>query len=248
MMKLTIIQIDQTPHHMRSDFHRYEPQFANLFAAVDSGFEFEICHILDGEAVPDPGKLEAIIITGSKCGVYDNPVWIEPLRAFIRASFAARTPMLGVCFGHQIIADALGGDVRKSEKGWGLGRQEYDLVSPPGFMDALPDRVALPASHQDQVIVPPSSARTFLTSPFCEHAGLIYDTGRIVTLQAHPEFDLPYARGLVEERRGDPLSDTQVASILASLDRPMDSFAMARALGRYFEGVVAAMALTPEDA
>jgi GMP synthase-like glutamine amidotransferase len=243
-MKLTIIQIDETPAIMRAAFQRYMPQFPDLFNAVDAGFSFERIDILDGDMLPDPVNLEAIIITGSKFGVYENPVWIEPLRAFIRATYAAKTPMLGICFGHQIIADALGGDVRKSQKGWGLGRQVYDVVSAPDYMSDMPQTIALPASHQDQVIRPPASARTFVSSDFCQHAGLIYDTGRIVTLQPHPEFSLPYARGLVEKRRSDPLSDEDTDRISATLERPMDSFAMAKALVRYFEGVVVGEAET----
>ena len=87
-------------------------------------------------------------ITGSAAGVYDDFPWLDPLRDFIRRAYAAKTPMLGICFGHQIMADALGGDVRKSEKGWGIGRHVYDVDAAPG----VPRRPASASS--------PSPART----------------------------------------------------------------------------------------
>ncbi len=83
------------------------------------GFTYEVITAYGPQSLPDPARLEGVLITGSAAGVYDDLPWLEPLRAFIRATYAARTPMLGICFGHQIMADALGGDVRKVGKGVG---------------------------------------------------------------------------------------------------------------------------------
>lgn len=220
-MQIDIIQIDTSPPPTRDRFVRYEPQFERFFGGLDDRLSFRYHYILDGDAFPDPATLDAIMITGSAIGVYDHTDWIDPLREFIRTAFEARTPMLGVCFGHQIIADALGGDVRKSAKGWGLGRQHYHVLDRSGDFADLPEQIALPASHQDQVITPPDGATTWLGSDFCPHAGLIYDTGRVVSLQPHPEWDRAYTGALVELRRGDPLSDADVEAHLDALDQPM---------------------------
>ena len=133
-MKLTIIQAGDVPPTLRGQFGPYPAMYSRMFDEAGVGFEYEAVPIYDGAAFPDPAKLEAIVITGSAAGVYDDFAWLDPLRAFIRGAYAANTPMLGICFGHQIMADALGGDVRKSEKGWGLGRHVYGVGNRPEFV------------------------------------------------------------------------------------------------------------------
>jgi GMP synthase-like glutamine amidotransferase len=110
----------------------------------------------DGQALPDPTKIEAILITGSAAGVYDEFDWIAPLEDFVRATYAGKTPMVGVCFGHQLIAQALGGKARKSNKGWGIGWHVYRVAPGNGVIKG--ERIALACSHQDQVIEPPADA------------------------------------------------------------------------------------------
>jgi len=105
-----------------------------MFDEAGAGFAYDSVPIYDGAAFPNPAGLDAIVITGSSAGVYEDHAWLPPLRAFIQGAYAAHTPMLGICFGHQIMADALGGDVRKSEKGWGLGRHTYGVKNKPGFL------------------------------------------------------------------------------------------------------------------
>ena len=122
--------------------------------------------------------------------------WIAPLEDFVRAAHGAEVPMVGVCFGHQLIAQALGGVARKSEKGWGLGRHVYDVAPGNGIVDGA--RIALAASHQDQVITPPPGAKTILSSDFTEHAGLLYAGGTTMSVQPHPEFSAGYALACCE--------------------------------------------------
>jgi GMP synthase-like glutamine amidotransferase len=216
-MKLTIIQTGDIPVALRERFPAYPPMFRRMFEEAGVSFDYETVRIFDGEPFPDPAALDGIIVTGSAAGAYDNHlVWMEPLRVFIRGAYAARTPMFGVCFGHQIMADALGGDVRKSEKGWGLGRHTYGVRQRPPFLAASPGALAVACSHQDQVIVPPAEAEVFLGSDFTPNAGLIYRNGAAISLQPHPEFDDGYTIALAEMRRGkvpDELVDTAVASV-----------------------------------
>ena len=129
-MKLTLIQPTDVPEPLRRGSAPTRP--CSSACLPSEGFAFETVRLSDGEPLPDPARLDAMLITGSSAGVYDTHLaWMEPLRQFIRGAYAAATPMVGICFGHQIMADALGGDVRKSEKGWGLGRHVYSLVIPP---------------------------------------------------------------------------------------------------------------------
>ena len=220
-MKLTLIQPTDVPDPLRERFGPYHRMAERMFAG--EGFAFEVVKLSEGQPLPDPAALDATLILGSRAGVYDTEYeWMEPLRAFIRGAYAARTPMIGICFGHQIIADALGGEVRRSDRGWGLGRHVYGVKTrPPHIGGTLPE-FAIACSHQDQVITPPAEAETFLASDFTPHAGLAYRNGAAMSLQPHPEFEDDYTIALAELRRGKA-PDAVVEAALASISRASDS-------------------------
>jgi GMP synthase-like glutamine amidotransferase len=232
-MKLTIIQTGEVPEPLRSRFGPYEAMFHRMFDATGHGFAYETVRASAGEPLPDPRGLEGIVLTGSPAGVYDDLPWLEPLRGFVRGAYASRTRMVGICFGHQIMADALGGDVRKSEKGWGLGRHSYGVRKRPRFMDAAPVVLAVSCSHQDQVITPPQDAEVILGSEFTPNAGLAYANGAALSFQPHPEFDDDYTLALAELRRGR-VPDAVVDSAIASVATPSDSRAVAGYIGAFF--------------
>ena len=174
--------------------------------------------------------------TASAAGVYDTHYpWLDPLRAFIRGAYAAGTPMLGVCFGHQIMADALGGDVRKSEAGWGLGRHTYTVKARPDFMRAAPVALAVACSHQDQIITPPADADVILASDFTPNAGLAYRNGAALSFQPHPEFLDDYTIALAELRRGKA-PDNVVETAISSIATPSHSADVAGYIGQFFKG------------
>lgn len=237
-MRVTIIETGRAPGRLSEDYPRYPGMFAALLANADPAMRFDTVALVDGEALPDPAQCEAVLITGSPAGVYDQTPWMDPLRAFVREAFAARTPTIGVCFGHQIIADAMGGDVRKSEKGWGVGRHVYDVLGARDWMTGAGKTVALSVSHQDQVITPPQGAVTLARSAHTEHAMLVYDTpafhgAPVMSLQGHPEFSDAFVSALYSARRGKSLSDAQVDGALASLNSPVDSGLVGQWMARF---------------
>ena len=234
-MKLTIIQTGEVPASLRERFGPYRKMFEAMFDGTGQGFSYDMVAVSAGEPFPDPGALEGIVITGSAAGVYDDYPWLDPLRAFIRDAYGRRTPMLGVCFGHQIMADALGGEVRKSEKGWGLGRHSYSVSKRPDFMRDAPGMLAVACSHQDQVITPPTTAEVFLSSDFTPNAGLAYRNGAALSFQPHPEFADDYTIALAELRRGKA-PDTVVETALASVAKPSNSGDVAGYIGQFFRG------------
>jgi len=222
-MKLTILQTGEVPAPIRDRFAPYPQMFSKMFDQAGHAFDYETVAVYDNAPLPDAASLDAVLITGSAAGVYEDHAWLPPLRAFIRAAYAANTPMLGICFGHQVMADALGGDVRKSEKGWGLGRHTYAVKARPGFLATDLPALSVACSHQDQVIVPPAEAEVFLGSDFTPNAGLAYRNGRAVSLQPHPEFADDYALALAELRRGrapDAVVDTAVSSFATPSHSP----------------------------
>jgi GMP synthase-like glutamine amidotransferase len=234
-MKLTLIQPTDVPGPLRDRFGAYHLMFERMFAG--QGFAFETIKLSEGQPLPDPAALDATLIMGSAAGVYDTHYeWMEPLRAFIRSAYAARTPMVGICFGHQIMADALGGDVRKSEKGWGLGRHVYAVKTRPASIGGDLPEFAIACSHQDQVIVPPAEAETFLASDFTPNAGLAYRSGAAISLQPHPEFEDDYTLALAELRRGKA-PDGLIETALASISRKSDSPEIAGYLGQFIRSV-----------
>jgi GMP synthase-like glutamine amidotransferase len=230
MPRVTIIETGLVgPQHLER--HGTYPQmFERMIRAKNPSIEFDVISIPNGQALPDPDKTEAILITGSAAGVYDALDWIAPLEDFVRAAHASNIPMVGVCFGHQLIAQALGGVVRKSEKGWGIGRHVYEVAPDNGVVQGK--RIAIACSHQDQVIAPPADARTILFSDFTPHAGLIYRNGATLSVQPHPEFDLGYAYACCELREGRA-PESVVRTAKASLAEPLDSARLGAAIARF---------------
>ncbi len=234
-MKLTIIQVGQTPESMQKYFDRFPPQFQQLLSANGEDFIFETANIFIGEEFPQIDNLEGIIITGSAYGVYDDIGWIEPLRNFVRNIYDRQIPMLGICFGHQIMADALGGKVEKSIKGWGVGRHIYEVKKNLDFFVGMGDKIALAASHQDQVVKKPEEAEIFLSSDFTPYAGLFYKNGAAISLQPHPEFDAEYSKALIDELSEDDLDREKAKKARLSLNEPLDNLQIGAALARFFK-------------
>lgn len=222
-MLITILETGRAPGALSDAYPHYPDMFAALLSEADESLRFRTVALVDGATLPDPATCEGVVITGSPAGVYDVTPWMDPLRDFVRGVFAAKTPMVGVCFGHQIIADAMGGDVRKSEKGWGVGRHVYDVLTAPVWMSGAGPTVSLSVSHQDQVITPPQSAMTLARSAHTDHAMLAYEDAPVMSLQGHPEFSDEFVAALWSARRGKTLSDAQVDGAIASLSQSQDN-------------------------
>ncbi len=238
-MKLTIIETGLVPAPIRADWPDYPAMFAALLAPAAPDMTFETVSIPRGDALPDPASLQAFLLTGSPAGVYDPEPWMPGLMDFIRWAAAAGTPGVGICFGHQAMAQAMGGLVTKAPQGWGLGRHSYQLSSLPGWMQGGSDTLSLAVSHQDQVITPPVGARTIAHSEFTPHAGLMYETAPFLSLQAHPEFSATYALALHRSRLGRPLTEEQVERAALTLSQPLDSERVARWIAAHFGQIVA---------
>jgi GMP synthase-like glutamine amidotransferase len=232
-MKLTILQTGAVPEHLQPEHGDYPAMFRRMFDSTGIQFDYDDVNVLGGDPLPDPATLDGIVITGSPAGVYEDHFWLPPLREFIREAYRVGTPMVGICFGHQVIADALGGVVTKSDRGWGLGRHNYQVGQGPEFLQQLADKVAVACSHQDQVIVPPDEAQVILSSEFAPNAGLYYRNGKALSFQPHPEFDDTYATALVEMRRGRA-TDEVVETALGSMATPSDSQKLRHAIAEFF--------------
>lgn len=218
MTRIAILRTGGPPPALAERHGDYPAMFRDL---LGDGFETETFDVRAGDW-PDPEAFDAAIITGSAAGVYETDPWIADLLDWIRSA-KGRTKLVGICFGHQAMAQALGGRVEKSDKGWGVGLHRYDVVSDEPWMDPRAATVAIPVSHQDQVVEAPAGARVILRSDFTPFAGLAWGDDAI-SLQGHPEFTPAYATDLTAGRRdriGPELVDRAVDSLKAPNDRAL---------------------------
>lgn len=160
------------------------------------GFDYEGYGVAQGELPDSPEACDAYLITGSPKGVYDSDGWIAALSEFIRESYRAGTQLVGICFGHQILAHALGGRAEKSEKGWGIGLKSIAIEKSRDWMVGAPDRCSLYFVHQDQVIDLPPGAELLGGSPFCPNAFYTI-ADRVLSIQGHPELTAEIMRDVL---------------------------------------------------
>lgn len=216
-MRIGILEAGSPPDRLGGRFPSYADMTARLLGDDHAYRVFDV----RARHLPDPGACEAYAITGSAAGVYDPLPWIADLRAFLRA-VPATTKLVGICFGHQIMAEAFGGRAAKAPGGWGLGLHAYDMIARADFMDDRA-RIAVPASHQDQVLEKPPGARVLARSAFTSFALLDYTDRAAFSCQCHPEFEPAFARALTDGHRAGVDDPGRVGEALASLDAPHDS-------------------------
>jgi GMP synthase (glutamine-hydrolysing) len=222
-MRIGILQTGAAPDQLLGELGDYPDLFVRMLGG--HGFTFQTWRVLDGVFPDDVTECEGWLITGSKHGVYEDHAWIPPLEAFIRAAYGAHVPMVGICFGHQIIAQAMGGRVEKYAGGWAVGAMEYDFEG---------RRVVLNAWHQDQVVARPEAAAVVGANDFCANAALLYDD-RMFTVQAHPEFRAEFVDGLMRVRGKGVVPDPLLAVAQERLGMPLDESAVAGQIAEFFK-------------
>ncbi len=221
-MKIGILMTGHPPENMMEG-GRYDQYFARLLDGND--FTFKGYAVVDNEFPASVDEADGWLITGSRHGAYEDHDWIPPLEEFIRTAWAAKKPMIGVCFGHQIIAKAMGGKVEKFAGGWSVGRTEYKMGD---------RKVAINAWHQDQVVQRPEGTEVIASTDFCENAGLLYgDT--FWTIQPHPEYDSDFIEGLIRTRGKGVVPEALMSTALGQLDKPTDRHEIAKEMAAFFK-------------
>lgn len=222
-MHLGILQTGHVPDEVAAKRGPYGTLFHDLFA--HRGFTQTLWSVVDGDFPPSPEAADAWLVTGSKHGAYEDHPWIPPLEDLIRAIRDAEIPLVGSCFGHQIIAKALGGHVEKFDGGWSVGATQYSVGGRP---------LTLNAWHQDQVTALPEGATVHGSSDFCANA-IIAIGPRILTVQPHPEFPGDVIEQLIDIR-GHAVDPDRVARAKETLDADTDARLIADWLADVLEG------------
>jgi GMP synthase-like glutamine amidotransferase len=221
-MHIGILKTDAVRPEWVDEFGEYPDMFERLVLAADPSATFSVWDV-EKCVYPsdsDVDTVDGFIITGSKSSAYDDKEWIRNLERLVQELHAKRKKMVGICFGHQVIARALGGTVAKSDKGWGVGVNVYNVSELPAQGD---DEVRsggsgvlkLVASHQDQVTVLPPGARPVVSNDHCENAGFVIGD-HVLTLQGHPEFSAEYSEAIMAFRH-DMIGAERVSQGRASL-------------------------------
>ncbi|CAM3423756.1 glutamine amidotransferase-related protein [Halomonas lysinitropha] len=225
-MVIGLLQCDDVAPELRGTHGNYPEMFEALFHRVDPTLQFRVWRCLDGEIPEDVEAVDAWLTTGAKFGVNDDLPWIAELEAFVRELWAAGKPLVGICFGHQLIAKALGGEVAKSRKGWGVGLSFNRVTERADWMAPWQPKLDLVVSHQDQVERLPEGARVLGGSAFCP-SYLMQLGEHFLGIQGHPEFTSAYSRDLMA-LRADLIGDHRVREGVSSLSAPADDILIVR--------------------
>ncbi|STX37818.1 glutamine amidotransferase-related protein [Legionella feeleii] len=198
-MNLGLLQCDEVQEKFAPVHGRYPDMFARLLKKADPSLEFVVYDVRQGELPITIDTCDAYLITGSRHGVNDDLPWIRVLEDFVLQLNNAAKKVIGICFGHQLIAKALGGEVIKSPKSWGVGMSQNKMTQQKPWMIPQRDNFKLLVSHQDQVVTLPLNAEILAGSDFCPFYMLQFGDN-LFTIQGHPEFTKAYSQALIEDR------------------------------------------------
>lgn len=217
-MKLGILKTGRPPSSAIPQFGTYPDMFKRLLG--EDAYDYSVFAVDEGELPASVTACDAYLVTGASAGVYDPLPWIAEAEDFLRAA-KGQAALVGICFGHQLMAQAFGGKVIKSPNGWGLGEQEYRVLKREPWMDDAPS-FRLPGSHQDQVVELPPGAEVVAANDFTPMGALAWRDQPAISIQLHPEFEPAYASALIENRRGSRYTDEEADRAIASYGKPDD--------------------------
>ena len=198
-MRIGILQCDATNENFRDEHGDIPGMFISLFQSIDPELQFTVFDMRLEQYPQTPQECEAYLITGSRFSVYDDEVWIRKLEKFVVELHRKKHPLLGICFGHQMVARALGGKVEKASQGWGAGVQSFYITATKSWLYPALENFSLLVFYQDQVTQLPEGAELLAENDFCPIASFQIED-HILTFQGHPELKKTYIKELLELR------------------------------------------------
>lgn len=228
-LRICILENDDLDPPMSQRYTRVATMFERLFAQAGFRGHIDTFSARHGQYPDRFDAYDAVLLTGSRADSFSDEPWVVTLRERVSHLLQSQQKLLGVCFGHQLIAHCLGAPVRRAPQGWRAGRQVYDWLGAPEQVGAAVGKVAqvgLLASHQDQVLALPAGATLLATHTDCPVAS--YALGdQVFCIQPHPEFTPEMSAFLLEKRRA-LLGESFYQSAMGSLALPHDGLVLAR--------------------
>lgn len=222
-MLIGLLEAEILPPKVVAEFGSYGKMFETLLLSSRPDWSFRYYATENGELPRSMNECDAYIITGSRHSAFDNLAWINDLKNWISEANQKEKKCLGICFGHQVIAAALGGKVERSVKGWGIGASTFKVYDRPRWMvESIEpgDALTMLVSHQDQVTACPPAAKLWISNDFCPVGGF-YVGQHLFSLQGHPEFRPDYLKRLVNKRKA-VLGDKVAVNALISIEKYID--------------------------
>ncbi|QVN00381.1 amidotransferase [Pseudomonas rhodesiae] len=196
-LRVCILETDILRPGLIDQYQGYGQMFKRLFAKQPIPAEFVVYNVVNGEYPPDDEQFDAYLVTGSKADSFGTDPWIQTLKTYLLERYQRGDKLLGICFGHQLLALLLGGKAERATQGWGMGIHDYTLDAQAPWMSPEVPELTLLISHQDQVTTLPEGAKVIASSEFCPFAA--YHIGdQVLCFQGHPEFVQDYSRELLE--------------------------------------------------
>ncbi|WP_431687073.1 glutamine amidotransferase-related protein [Hahella sp. NBU794] len=233
-MRIGILQCDDVMEELQPEFGNYPAMFEAALGELAPQWTFVTYRAMDGELPDSVDACDGYITTGSRHGVNDGAQWIEKLESFVLAVATAEKKFVGICFGHQLLAKALGGQVEKSNRGWGVGMSFNQIGVRKNWMEPYQPSLDLVVSHQDQITQLPEGAEVLASSTFCPFYLLQYGAD-LMTVQGHPEFSKAYSSALMDKRT-DRIPAPRIREGKTSLSAPVDDRLMMQWIINFFAG------------
>jgi len=220
-MRVAILECDKVAEKFQSQFGQYSEMIRHMFATTGSTFDFDVYNCQQGDYPPNLDRYDFFITTGSRAAAYAHETWIRQLIKFVHLLDDKRKILIGICFGHQVMAMACGGQVEKSDKGWGIGIARNRIVASPDWISEKRDELNTIVSHQDQIVQLPDDALVIAESDFCPYF-IVQWNDHFLSIQGHPEWNGDYSRALINDRR-DTIPRQRVEAGLDSLATQPDN-------------------------
>ncbi len=200
-MKAAILQCDSVLEKFQPRFGDYPAMIRQMFDRVEPPLSFDTFDCQQGQFPVDINGYDFYLTTGSRASVYEDLPWIQALVGFIRLLDRNKKKLIGICFGHQLIAMARKGKVEKSERGWGIGIAENPVISHPPWMSGREAVLNILVSHQDQIVELPGDTEVIAGNDFCPFF-VVQWGNHFLSIQGHPEWRPAYSEALINERKG----------------------------------------------
>lgn len=197
----------------------------STFQRIDPSLQFTIFDAINDE-LPELDSCDAFLLTGSTSSSYERTPWILTLEDFVREGARSGKKLLGICFGHQLISQALGGKVEPCERGWALGTGFYELTTQKSWMNPSLGKLDILVMHRDQVAALPEKSQVIAQSQFCPYF-MVQHGPNILTIQGHPEFSPDILRHLTDYNI-DNFTSNKIREALTTMNAPIDSVAVVK--------------------